>query len=434
VIKTGQPYVVVRYDEKGQGAPGYYEITASPIFDEDGEIVQVVETSRPVTEQIILKRATEESEQRFRQFVDAAHDLITMKNAEGRYLVINPRAAALFGREPGEFIGRTDREVLGAKVARLMAKKERQVIQGGAYQTCQESLLIDGNEHYLDTVRFPLFDYEGKLSGVASISRDVTDHRRLERELIQSEKLAAVGKLAAGVAHELNNPLTGVLTFAEDLLIDAPEDDPRREDYETILREAMRCRQIVRDLLDYSRMEKPHRQDTNLNRVVERAIALAAKQAVFRDVQLDLDLQDDLPAVLADPNQMQQVIVNLVTNAADAMDHRGPLRIVTRCCNAVRSVNLCVSDKGCGIPADDVAQIFEPFYSTKGAQGNGLGLPVVASIIEQHNGRIDVDSQVGVGTTFTVTLPCADESPSAGQAPAAGKERDHAGTGTHSGR
>jgi len=406
VMKTGRPCVLVRYDEGTLGEAGHYEITTSPIFDAKGRIVRVVEMSRPITEQVQLKRATEESEQRFRQFVDAAHDLIVMKNLEGRYLVINPRAAELFGRKVEEFIGKTDREVVGPRTAKLMARKDREVIAGGTYKTCEESLVIDGRDVYLDTVRFPLFDYKGAVAGVASISRDITEHKRLERELIQSEKLAAVGKLSAGIAHELNNPLTGVLTFSEELLEDAPEDDPRREDYQVILQETLRCRRIVRDLLDYARMTKPERRSDDVNGVVHRALGLVARQAILQDIRFDLDLQPDLPPAHIDPNQIQQVLMNLVINAADAMDRTGRIRIETRAAPDAPSVEVTVTDTGCGIAEDKLQQIFEPFYSTKGAQGNGLGLPVVASIIEQHGGTLSVSSQVGVGTTFTVNLPC----------------------------
>jgi len=409
VFETAQPVQYIQF-EAGDGVQeGYYEVTATPVFDEDGRVVMVVETSRQITEQVMLKRETEESERRFRQFIENAHDMITIKDTGGVYLEINPPAAHLFGLEPVDFIGRTDFDIFPDKLARRLSRKDREVLENARHMSSEEKLVLKGREKYLDTVRFPIVDYKGDVTGVCSISRDVTEHKRLQEAVVQSEKLAAVGKLAAGVAHELNNPLTGILSFAEELKMDFDEDDPVRADLEIIVRETMRCRQIVRDLLDYARMSRPQRQNIDLNHVVERSLSLVKKQAVFHDIEFDVRLANDLPQVSVDPNQMQQVFLNLIINAAEAMNNSGKITIASNRHLDGHFVEVAITDRGHGIPPKKIKQIFEPFYSTKGQQGNGLGLSVVQSMVEQHGGKVKVESEVGKGSTFRIRLPAIAE-------------------------
>ncbi len=406
VMNSGHAVSMIRYyPESETEEESYHEVTANPVRDENGEIIRVIKTSRPITEQVRLKRETEEREFRFRQFMDAAYDLIVMKDAGGRYLYINQQAANLLGKSPEDFEGRTDPEVLPARLARRLMEQDREVLRERRHLYRQEKLTVAGKRYVLDTVRFPLFNYKDDVIGVASISRDVTQHKRLERELVESERLAAVGKLAAGVAHEINNPLTGILTFTESLLMDTGPDDPVKEDYEVIMRETMRCRQIVRDLLDYARMEKPKREYSDLNRIIERAVNIVYKQAEFHDIRFNYELDPGLPQALVDPSQIQQAILNLVINAKDAMNKTGTITLASRSIDSGGSALIEVRDEGQGIPREKMKEIFEPFYTTKGTEGNGLGLPVVMSIIEQHGGEVNIDSEVGKGTSFKFTIP-----------------------------
>jgi len=406
VMRTQSTVTLVHHSQGGRrGRPGYYQVTASPVFNDDGEIVRIVESSREITEQILLKRETEESARRFRQIVDAVHGIITIKDLEGRYLLVNPRAEHLFGQQQEGMLGKTSDEIFTPAVAELMNACEQEVFKSGGHHVSEDALTLEGKEHVLLSERFPLTDYKGDVVGVCCVARDVTRQRELQREVLQSERLAAVGKLAAGVAHELNNPLTGILTFAEDLMLDAEEGDPEREDFEVIVNETMRCRGIVRDLLDFSRQKAPQRQAMDISPVAARTVNMVQRQASFHDVQLELDLADGLPPAKVDPSQVQQAILNLVINARDAMEARGTIRISSALGADGKSVVLSVSDDGCGISPEDLEKIFEPFYSTKGDQGNGLGLPAVLSIVDQHSGHVDVDSEVGVGTTFHLSFP-----------------------------
>jgi signal transduction histidine kinase len=232
--------------------------------------------------------------------------------------------------------------------------------------------------------------------------------RSAENRLVQAAKLAAVGEMAAGIAHELNNPLTSVTGFAELALDDIPEDSETRKDLEIVMREAIRARDVVRRLLDFARQSESERARASLNDVVDDVVALSRHLIRTSGVTLKLDLEKNLPWILVDINQMKQVLLNLIHNALQAMPAGGEMIIATE--SAYRDgrdwVIASVCDTGVGIPKLDQARIFEPFYTTKGNQGGtGLGLSVTYGIVTDHGGQIDVESQPGAGSKFTVWLP-----------------------------
>jgi signal transduction histidine kinase len=232
--------------------------------------------------------------------------------------------------------------------------------------------------------------------------------RSAENRLIQAAKLAAVGEMAAGIAHELNNPLTSVTGFAELVLEEMPEENESRKDLETVMREALRARDVVRRLLDFARQSESTRAKASLNELVEDVVALSKHLIHTSGIELKIDLEKNLPWVLVDANQMKQVLINLVHNALQAMPDGGEMEIKTS--NASRQgrdwATVSVRDTGVGIPQLEQARIFEPFYTTKGNQGGtGLGLSVTYGIITDHGGQIEVLSQPGAGAKFTVWLP-----------------------------
>ncbi len=232
--------------------------------------------------------------------------------------------------------------------------------------------------------------------------------RSAENRLVQAAKLAAVGEMAAGIAHELNNPLTSVTGFTELALDAIPPDSQTRKDLEIVIREAVRARDVVRRLLDFARQGESTRAHTSLNEVIEDVVALSRHLIHTSGVELQLELEEDLPWVMADSNQMKQVLLNLVHNALQAMPAGGEMSVSTR--SASRGgrdwIMVRVCDTGVGIPQSELARIFEPFYTTKGDQGGtGLGLSVTYGIVTDHGGQIDVQSEQGVGSKFTVWLP-----------------------------
>jgi len=232
--------------------------------------------------------------------------------------------------------------------------------------------------------------------------------RLAENRLVQAAKLAAVGEMAAGIAHELNNPLTSVTGFAELVMDDLPQDSPSRPDLDLVVREARRARDVVRRLLDFARQSESARANSSLNKVVEDVVTLTRHLIHTNGVELTLELQEDLPWVSMDENQMKQVLLNLVHNALQAMPTGGQLEIKTAESQKVgrEGVMVSVRDNGVGIKPEDQTRIFEPFFTTKADHGGtGLGLSVTYGIVSDHHGEIELVSQFGVGSTFTVWLP-----------------------------
>ena len=227
-----------------------------------------------------------------------------------------------------------------------------------------------------------------------------------QERLVQREKLASVGQLAAGVAHEVNNPLGTVLLYADILHKETPEDNKQqREDLQMIVREATRCKAIVNDLLNFSRQNEVLAQETDLNDLLQEVVEEVSRQDLYRQVEVVADLEPDLPLIHADPFQLGQVFLNLMKNAAEAMPGGGRLILRTRTGPADGYVSVVVQDTGVGISEENMKKLFTPFFTTKPiGKGTGLGLAIIYGIVKMHRGQISVQSQVGEGTTFTVTL------------------------------
>jgi two-component system NtrC family sensor kinase len=247
------------------------------------------------------------------------------------------------------------------------------------------------------------------------VSRKTRELERTQAGLIGAEKMASLGKLAATVAHEVNNPLFGILTYARLALKDTT-DEKQRERLKTIERESLRCGEIMRNLLTFARQQPKKREPNDFNGLVERAIKLVNHQVELLQIELEVKLASDLPLVTCDAGQVQQVALVLLANATEAMQQGGQLFVSTEYDADGEQVKLRVRDTGCGITADAMKKIFEPFFSTKEDQHRtGLGLAIAKNIIDQHGGAIEVNSQPGVGTEFVVTLPLLAPEPAVAQ-------------------
>lgn len=236
------------------------------------------------------------------------------------------------------------------------------------------------------------------------VDERTTELRNMQKQLIQAEKMASIGRLAAGVAHEINNPLTGILTNSTLLLEDLSKNDKQYGDIKAIVDETLRCRQIVKGLLDFARQTEPKRITTNINEIIESVVSLVCNQASFQNIKIRKELSSDMPHMMLDSDQIKQVFMNIVLNAADAMPRGGDLKIRSGLDESGKYVLISFSDTGSGINEEQLGKIFDPFFSTK-EKGTGLGLSVSYGIVERHGGTIDVESQVDRGSTFTVKLP-----------------------------
>ncbi|NOR22279.1 MAG: HAMP domain-containing protein, partial [Candidatus Aminicenantes bacterium] len=232
----------------------------------------------------------------------------------------------------------------------------------------------------------------------------------MQEHLIQSEKLASLGKLAAGIAHEINNPLGGVLIYSHLLLEDTDENSPYYENLKEIVKETSRCKDIVKGLLEFARPKEPEMSLVNIDEIVERSLSIMECQALFQNIKIKKSYVSNLPKIVADSAQLQQVFVNIILNAAEAMNGNGTLTISTFLNRDGTFIEIKFSDTGHGIKEEDQKRLFEPFFTTKEVgKGTGLGLAISYSIIQKHQGTIEVKSEVGKGSTFNVKLPVMSE-------------------------
>ena len=238
--------------------------------------------------------------------------------------------------------------------------------------------------------------------------------QRAQAETARSEKLASVGLLAAGIAHELNNPLTGVLTFAHLVRNELEDGSPQAEDLDLVIRETKRCAAIIRRLLDFAREKTPEKKYADVNHLIEDCAQLISQSTQLADIEVEIELEPDLPLVWMDADLIKQVIMNMLVNAQHAIGRQGTIFIGSRLLasrpdaagNDCMMVEIMIRDDGCGIPRDDLQRIFDPFFTTKGVgKGTGLGLSVSHGTVTAHRGTIEVESEVGEGTEFRICLP-----------------------------
>jgi PAS domain S-box-containing protein len=384
-----------------------WEITLTPIASMDGATEVILSTWHRITEQAVLQHKIRAAEDRFQSFMDSAHDWISIKDLEGRYVVVNKTAAESLHLTPEDFIGKTPAQILPPDLATTIQAHDQEVLEDDRYRSFSEIVTIDGRDQHFQTNRFPLKDYKGSTIGLCTIMRNVTSEQTLRNQLEQAGRLAAIGKLAAGVAHEINNPLTGILAYAEDLLDKAPQKSQQYDDLFVIIQETLRCRDIVKNLLDFSRQENPKFESIDPNAVALQSINLVQKIPHFRNITIRRHLCYNTPNIQGDPHQIEQVILNLMMNAAEAMSGKGTISIITRHDPRHGNVIITVEDDGPGIPENLKDKIFEPFFSTKGT--NGLGLAVSWGIIEHHLGKIEIEMSASGGASFSLVFPILTE-------------------------
>ncbi len=263
------------------------------------------------------------------------------------------------------------------------------------------------------------------------VEKRTQELQRAQAQTVRGEKLASVGLLASGVAHELNNPLTGILTFSHLLRRKMPDSSPDAEDMDLVIRETKRCAAIIKRLLDFAREKQPEKKFNDINQIVEDTVRIVERPAHLRDIGITMDLDRKLPPIWIDADQIKQVIMNMIVNAQHAVEEKGNIAISTRraaeprpstqSAEPVPMVEISIVDTGCGIPEKNLRRIFDPFFTSKDVgKGTGLGLSVSHGIVEAHGGIIEVQSKVGEGSTFSVFLPLAP--------PAAGPENKPSGS------
>lgn len=356
------------------------------------------------------------SEERYRSLVESAEDFIFTVDSFGCFQSMNSFTANFFGGCPDEFVGKPMANLFTAEVADKELKLIRLVFRFGKSVRDDFSLRTGTHQISISANFMPLKDKAGNVTSVLCIARDITESKKLEKQLINTEKLASMGTLAAGVAHEINNPLGVILGFC-DLLIEKAHPESREyKDLKTIERQGLLCKQVVENLLSFARQEKGELAYCELNGCLEEIIQVVQHTLGMNDIELHLSLGEGIPKVKADPRQLQQVFLNLINNAMGAMKGGGDLTITTNWDVQNQKAVAEFQDTGKGIREENMDRIFEPFFTTKPeGEGTGLGLFVSYGIISKYGGSLTCSSQTGDspdkprGTVFTVKLPVVSE-------------------------
>jgi PAS domain S-box-containing protein len=405
---------------------GYCVSAAVPTAIAIGAIMLVLEQARErkhallddlkkgVTERRMLEGEISESEQKYRLLFDSAGDAIFLVDlATLEVLEANPAAAELAGCASEKLVKRSFLELcpkLRSRSARLLENKrfvEELFDEAGEFQMVRgqgEQVLCEGRATLMEYHKRPVFQVN---------AREISGRKRMEQQLRQAEKLSALGQLVAGVAHELNNPLAVVMGYAQLLTKQEALSEKVRKDLTKILHESERAAKIVRNLLTFARPREPHLLMVDVNALVAVALETREIQVQGANIKVVRRLASDLPATKADPDLIEQVLANLVTNAVQALEsHPGQRVLEVSTERRGDAIRISVTDTGPGIPIQIVDRIFDPFFTTKGpGRGTGLGLSICYSIMEEHRGKIWAESQVGKGSRFIVELPmvkCAD--------------------------
>jgi two-component system, NtrC family, sensor kinase len=417
VLADREGHTSLRRVSNEHGDERWEDRVFSPILDDDGYVRYVIESIRDVTNVKILERELMGMREFMEKLVQSSTSGIIAANRRGKIVVLNRAAEELTGYSLRQArMGELRAEDLYAPgTAREVMKKLRDPAIGGKGKLpCTRAFIVNaqGDKIPVEVTSAIIYDGDREV-GTMGIFNDLREklvhEERMNRMLArisQAEKMASVGQLAAGVAHEINNPLTGILLYANLILESMPHDDSRRGEVQYIIDDANRCGDIVKNLLAYSRQTSQKREILYINTLLENSLSLIRDQRLFLHVKIVKELAEDMMLVHVDKNQLGQVIINLVMNALDAMDQNGTLTFRSYRDKTVKKVYFEISDTGCGIPKENRSRIFDPFFTTKNlGKGTGLGLSTVYGIIKENGGSIWVKETSPEGTTFIVELP-----------------------------
>jgi two-component system NtrC family sensor kinase len=397
-------------------------LTGHSIKNERGEIVGYQGINLDITERKKIENELRETNEFFMNLIESSVDGIIAADMKGNIFVFNKGAEALTGYTAKEVIGKIHiTQIYPGGVAKEIMKKLRSPEYGGLGKFTPSQLnIVNKAAQEIPVQLSAVLIYDGAGREVASVGifTDLRPRLRMERklqethlQLVSSEKMASLGKLAAGIAHEINNPLGGILIYASLMAEDLPEDDTKRGDLARIVQEASRCKEIVKSLLEFARQTEPKMEPTDINRAITDGLFFLENQALFHNIHIIKNLDPLLPFIQGNAGQLKQVLINIIVNAAEAMHGNGTLTITTYPSPDHKWVFMEFTDTGEGIPEENFTRIFDPFFTTKDiGKGTGLGLATSYGIVEDHGGKISVKSKVGQGTTFTIELPASEET------------------------
>jgi PAS domain S-box-containing protein len=421
--KTFFGYEITIISKTGKKVP--VNIATSPLRSDNNEIIGAVENFRDLTKHKGLWAKLREERNKAQQYLNIAGVIIVAINNKGIVSLINRKGCDVLGYKEEEIRGKNWFDLCVPERMRKERKNTfKKVMAGdrGEIEDYENSILTkSGEERIIAWHNTTLTDEKGHIIGTLSSGEDITLRKQTEEEMIRSEKLVSLGQLAASVAHEVNNPLAGIMVYVKLLLKKHKERKIQTENTEKQLlkmeKELDRTTRIIRNLLDFARQSEPNIRPVDINKVLEAALLLVGHQIDLENIKLEKKSDAQLPLVLADFDKIQQVLINIIMNAIQAMPEGGVLTIATSVAKGITigeslkdTVRIDIRDTGVGITKENMAKLFTPFFTTKEkGKGVGLGLPVVHGIIEQHKGKIKVDSKPNMGTTFSIYLEVMDE-------------------------
>jgi len=359
-----------------------------------------------IVRDITQRKKAEEQMTILQKGFQSSNDVMFYTNPSSEILEVNPAFTETYGYTREEVIGKTPKIFRSTKSTyELYETMWNNILDPriGFWRGEIINQAKDGHEVPVILSISTIRDEKGNVIGYFSNAMDITERKKLESQLIHSEKLASVGRLAAGVAHELNTPLANISLITENVLRKDPDDEVKKK-LQTTLHQVEIIAKIVKSLLDFSRKTEPRRSKVDVNLLLTDTLELV-RDIRKSSIVINRDLSEDIPTAEADPSQLQQVFINMIANAYDAMTNKGKLTIITKL-SSDDKIEIHIKDTGHGIPKDDINQIFDPFFTTKRvSQGTGLGLSICHGIITSHGGSITVESEEGEGTEFVIKLP-----------------------------
>ncbi|HEX6923604.1 MAG TPA: PAS domain S-box protein [Bacillales bacterium] len=404
-IQTRQSATIEILNYRKDGTAFWNQLSINPIFDSEGEILFFICSQNDITKRKEAERRLKENEQRYKSLFDHIPSLVCSTNKDCVITSVNPAVKDIVGYETDELTGRSWYDFLDRKYwGKAEAFFERS-LQGETQQGQIKTHHKDGHEVDLEAVVMPIV-VDGDIVGVYTVVNDVTKYNKAQELLSKAEKLNVVGELAAGIAHEIRNPLTSLKGFVQLL---RPSLSEKKAYTDVMLSELERIEQIVTELLLLAKPQTVQFEEKNLVELLDHVRILLNTKAIMSNIDISLDYQCKRTCIYCEENQLKQVLINLLKNAIEAMPSGGEIQMEAECIDE-DNVRIRVIDQGCGIPEDKLTKLGEPFYTTK-EQGTGLGLMISWKIIREHGGKMEFQSRENEGTTAVITLPVSQKAP-----------------------
>ena len=428
ILAEGSLQTVEYHIITNDGRKALIETSVSLIRGEKGEPKSIVAVARDITERRRIEEALRESEKRYRLLAENLRDVIWTVDMNWRLTYVSPSITQLAGYSVEEYITKNWDEIVAPASVELLTNvfNEELALEASGHSDLLRSRTFevelkckDGSTVPVEMKATFLRGPDGRPTGILGVSRDITARRKaeeekqkLEEQLQLAGRLAAVGELAAGVAHELNNPIAAIKGYAQFLTARKDLDETIRKDLDTIFRESQRATKITQNLLSFARRHEPEKHPVSINDVIENILEMQEHMMKVNNIELEMELAPDLPKTMADFHQMQQVFMNIVNNAEQAMiEAHGKGRLLIKTRRAGKMVQITFADNGPGISEENLKRIFDPFFTTKEVgKGTGLGLSICYGLIEAHGGRIYAKSKLGQGATFVIEMPIVSEN------------------------